>query len=96
MKKMLLALIAMVGLFASSASVVDVFGVPNTEPTVMYKYRTLPIVASENIINSNGGNIINGKRYVFAYYQDANWGAVDSGDIIVKKYATVVDSLHVQ
>ncbi len=75
---------------------VDVFGVPNTEPTVMYKYRTLPIVASENIVNSSGGNIINGKRYVFAYYQDANWGAIDSGDIIVKKYATVVDSLHVQ
>jgi len=75
---------------------VDVFGVPNTQPTVMYKYKTLPIVASENIINTNGGNIINGKRYVYKYQEDSDWGPVNSGDIIVKKYTNVVDSIHVQ
>lgn len=75
---------------------VDVFGVPSTQPTVLYKYKTLPLYAFQNIVNYSGGNIINGTRYWFVYFADSDWGPVNSGDIIVKKYLDVVDTLYVK
>jgi hypothetical protein len=70
---------------------VDVFGVPSDEPTVMYKYKTLPLYATQNIINHG---IINGTRYWFEYLADRDWGKVNSGDIIVKEYATEKDRVR--
>ncbi len=72
---------------------VDVFGVPSDEPTVMYKYKTLNALYYQNIVN-NG--IVNGTRYWFLYQGDSDWGGVESGDIIVKKYATEKDRLQVK
>lgn len=71
---------------------VDVFGVPADEPTVMYNYQTLNAVAYYQLVNYDSiPAIINGRRYYFEYY-----GNVGSGDIIVKHYADYVDELHVQ
>ena len=72
--------------------VIDVFGVPADEPTVMYKYQTLNATGYEQIINYNSSPaIINGSRYYFEYF-----GNVGSGDIIVKLHSKYVDELHVQ
>lgn len=71
---------------------VDVFGVPADEPTVMYKYQTLYAVGYEQIVNYNSSPaIINGKRYWFKYNSN-----VGSGDIIVKHYSNYVDQIHVK
>ncbi|MDD2697703.1 MAG: hypothetical protein PHF17_02750 [Arcobacteraceae bacterium] len=71
---------------------VDVFGVPTNQPNVTYKYKTLSAPYYENIVN-NG--IVNGTRYWFLYQGDSNWGNVESGNIIVKEYATEKDSLYI-
>jgi hypothetical protein len=67
---------------------VDVFGVPSNKPSVTYKYRTLNAIYYENIANQG---IVNGTRYWFLYQ-----GTVSSGDIIVKRYSTEKDRLHVK
>jgi hypothetical protein len=58
---------------------VDVFGSFVTEPNVTYRYTTLNVVETQNIISDNG--IRDGIRYWY-YYQDFNTG-IKSGDIII-------------
>lgn len=56
-------------------AVVDVFGLPATEPTVMYKYKTLPLYAYNYIVNYDDPNdIVVGQRYYFLYEEDTDWG----------------------
>jgi len=73
--------------------VVDVFGVPSSEPQVTYKYKTLSAHYYQNIVNKG---IINGTRYYFLYQGDKDWGNVESGNILVKRYSTIKTRLYVK